>query len=305
MDAFVIVATKGRPREARELLDWLDEQTLQPRAIVVVGVETDDVEGVEEHHHARDGVLRVLLTHVPGLCIQRNAGLDYLSRSPAFARDEFFVVFFDDDFRPARDWLERCHEVLMAQREIAALTGKLLADGANQAALTSSLARSYIEGKTAPLKHWASGEQQRHVTSLYGCNMAYRDRVVRHCRFDENLPLYGWQEDQDFTSQAKAFGLTVYEPSCRGVHLGSRSGRVSGVRFGYSQIANPWYLIRKGTMSSRKGVRFVLRHLAANSTRTFIPSPRADYAGRLKGNLLAILDLMRGRCHPRRAADLR
>ena len=305
VDAFVIVATKGRPREVRELLDWLDEQTFQPRAVVIVAVEDDDLEDLETHRFAHDGRLRVLLTHVPGLCIQRNAGLDCLLNGSATGPDEFFVVFFDDDFRPACDWLERCRNVLMAQPEIAALTGKLLADGANHASVTPALARSYIEGKVGPVKHWASGEYQRELTSMYGCNMAYRGCVVKRCRFDENLPLYGWQEDQDFTSQAKAFGLTVYEPSCRGVHLGSRSGRVSGVRFGYSQIANPWYLVRKGTMSARKGTRFVLRHLAANSARTIFPSPRADYFGRLKGNLLAILDLMRGRCHPRRVADLR
>jgi GT2 family glycosyltransferase len=134
--------------------------------------------------------------------------------------------------------------------------------------------------------------------------MAFRDRVVAACRFDENLPLYGWQEDVDFSFQARGHGTMLFWPSCVGVHLGVRSGRVSGVRFGYSQIANPLYLMRKGTMDLRKGTWFVVRALASNSLRSAARNARADYPGRLRGNSLAIADLLRRRCHPIRVLDL-
>lgn len=166
--------------------------------------------------------------------------------------------------------------------------------------MTDADCLAYLSSQKPPKAHWASGEEQRHLESMYGCNMAFRDVVVENCRFDENLPLYGWQEDQDYTSQAASFGRTVFEPSCRGVHLGSSAARVSGLKFGYSQIANPFYLWRKGTMSARKGATFVARHLLANGARTLRRHPRVDYPGRLRGNLLAFADIACGRCHPTR-----
>jgi GT2 family glycosyltransferase len=243
---------------------------------------------------------------VAGLTRQRNAALDYVFslEQAGPAASGYFVAFFDDDFRPADNWLEHCRNVFLQQSEVAAVTGHVLADGVHGQPLSSGQAQAYIEGRLRPQAHWASGERQVDFGAMYGCNMAFKGEVVRHCRFDENLPLYGWQEDQDFTFQASRFGRTLYIPDCRGVHLGLASGRVSGVRFGYSQIANPLYLIRKGTMRAGKGMRFVLRHLLANSTRSLGSNARVDYPGRLRGNLLAVGDLLRGRCNPCRVLEL-
>lgn len=306
MNVYVVIATKGRPAVVAELVDWLKGQTVTPRAIIVAAVEPADAAGLETHPQLPAGRLHLLTTSVAGLCRQRNAALDYLLalEQSAPAEKGYFVAFFDDDFRPADDWLERCRDVFVQQSSVAGVTGHVLADGVHGQTLSSVQAQAYIEGRLPPQAHWASGARQAELASMYGCNMAFCDAVLSHCRFDENLPLYGWQEDQDFTSQAARFGRTLYIPDCRGVHLGITSGRVSGLRFGYSQIANPLYLVRKGTMRSGKGLRFVVRHLLANSTRSLRSNARVDYPGRLKGNLLAISDLLRGQCNPRRVLEL-
>jgi GT2 family glycosyltransferase len=191
--------------------------------------------------------------------------------------DGFFVTFFDDDFRPARDWLQHCRDAFLARPDVAALTGQVLADGAGGASLTSAEARGYVEGRIAPSKHWAGGDKERDAGSLYGCNMAFRASVVRYCRFEENLPLYGWQEDQDYTAQARAVGRTVYVPACKGVHLGCKSGRVSGTRFGSLADRQSTLSGAQGTMPAGKGARFVLRHLLANSARSLGRNTLVDY----------------------------
>lgn len=306
VQAHVIIATKGRADQVCGLLDWLSMQTMQPTSVVVVGVTQADVEGVADTPYAREGHVQLLLTGEAGLCLQRNAGIEHLLDSALRAPGHsFFITFFDDDFRPAFDWLEKCRDTFVENDGVAALTGHVLADGAHGSSLTDDDAVAYIDGKRMPDKHWASGAQERSLASMYGCNMAFRDSVILECRFDENLPLYGWQEDQDYTTQARRFGRTIYTPACRGVHLGTKTGRVSGLRFGYSQIANPLYLMRKGTMGVRKSARFVLRHLIANTTQGVRTHPLVDYRGRLRGNLMAIVDCLRGRCDPRRVLDLR
>jgi hypothetical protein len=83
-----------------------------------------------------------------------------------------------------------------------------------------------------------------------------------------------------------------------GVHLGVKSGRVSGVRFGYSQLANPVYLIRKGTVPASFLLELMGRNICANLVRSLWPEPHIDRRGRLKGNLLAALHLIQGRIEP-------
>jgi hypothetical protein len=136
--------------------------------------------------------------------------------------------------------------------------------------------------------------------------MAFRLKpVIEHgILFDENLPLYGWQEDIDFSLRVMPYGRIVKSESLCGVHLGIKLGRTSGVRFGYSQIANPVYLIRKGSMSWRHANKLMWRNIAANIARSFFPEPWVDRKGRLKGNLLALIDIARGRDSPGRILQL-
>lgn len=307
MDAHVIIATKGRSECLPPLLNWLGKQTLAPQTVVVVGTQESDVATARGVSLGPATDLRILISARPGLCIQRNVGLDALrglGKLGADADPDSIVAFFDDDFRPAPDWLAECARLMTNSGSVAAVSGRVLADGVHGTPLDETDVDAYFSGAKSPEPHWASGDEARELGSMYGCNMAFRSIVFSSSRFDENLPLYGWQEDQDMTGQARKWGRTMYHPKCRGVHLGSKSARVSGVRFGYSQIANPLYLVNKGTMSRRKTTQFVAKHLVANTVRSVTSRQVVDYPGRLKGNLLAIVDVVRGCCHPTRILDL-
>ncbi|NWG45605.1 MAG: glycosyltransferase [Alphaproteobacteria bacterium] len=304
MRIFVIVATKGRPVETARLLDHLDRQSARPELTLVVGAGPEDVEGLADHLAVREGRCGIALSPEAGSSIQRNVALDRLTSMGLLAEEDAMVAFFDDDYRPAEDWLERTRGLFEAHPDIVAITGRMLADGVKGPGLDEAEAEAYLAGARAPLPHWASGEAMREVSAMYGCNMAFRAVVARTCRFDEALPLYGWQEDRDFTQRARAHGRTVYAPGPSGVHMGVKRGRTSGLRFGYSQIANPLYLWRKGTMQAREALRFVARALAANAARSLTRNALFDYRGRLAGNVRALGDLLLGRCDPRRIVDL-
>jgi GT2 family glycosyltransferase len=137
--------------------------------------------------------------------------------------------------------------------------------------------------------------------------MAVRLAPVRalSLRFDENLPLYGWFEDVDFCRRLACLGRIIKNERMSGVHLGHKGGRSKGFPVGYSQIANPIYLWRKGTCRLDIALQQMARNIAANFGKVFRPEPWIDRAGRARGNLLALLDLVRGRLHPRRILDLR
>ena len=141
--------------------------------------------------------------------------------------------------------------------------------------------------------------------SPYGCNMAFRLSAIGELKFDERLVLYGWQEDRDFgAALAQRGGRLVKCASARGVHMGVKGGRVAGDRLGYSQIVNPVYMLRKGTMTTRQVVSHVSGNIAKNLMRAPKPEPFIDRRGRLRGNLRGLADVLRGRIEPERAAAI-
>jgi GT2 family glycosyltransferase len=148
-------------------------------------------------------------------------------------------------------------------------------------------------------------EQVTEVYNAYGCNMAVRlSPILEHAlAFDEQLPLYGWLEDVDFSRSIARYGRSVRVEGARGVHLGVRSGRQPGRKLGYSQVANPVYLIRKGTMSKGRAVAQIGRNILANTRGLLFNDRLIDRWGRLNGNLLALSDLLVGRASPSRILE--
>ncbi|PLZ03575.1 glycosyl transferase family 2 [Burkholderia sp. WAC0059] len=324
MKKIVVVATRARAAETGVLFDLLLDQDERPDAVYAVGVDPADLRGLDAHPLCAAVPVRLLLADRAGSTVQRNWGIeaalgdveraaadvaadevaDAAAADAAAPREPWFVAFFDDDFRPHRAWLRQCAAVFGADPGIVGLTGRVLADGVKSRGLSEAEAARYLAGECAPQPHWASGDARREIESAYGCNMAFVGRAVRGLRFDESLPLYGWQEDQDYTSRARRLGQMVYEPACRGVHLGVKKGRTSGVRFGYSQIVNPLFLVKKNTMARRKACVFIVRHLLSNVAHSVRRDPVFDYRGRLRGNLIAIADCLRGANHPGRILEL-
>ena len=297
----VVVATRGRPHEVKRLVAMLADQDTPPFHTVVIGVVSADLPAFSDEP---SGSISLLLSKKAGSAVQRNVGLQELQRLGHLNSPRNCVVFFDDDFRPADSWLRLACETFRDNPRLVGLTGQVLADGINGDAIEETLADAILSGKAPQRPHWSSGASSRPVESLYGCNMAVTSTIAAECRFDEDLPLYSWQEDCDYTGQARRFGETRLIPACRGVHLGVKSARSSGLRLGYSQIANPIRICRRKNMTRLRLVRFLTRALAANALRTLSRRKTVDYRGRLNGNMLALVDLLRGRCSPGRILDL-
>jgi glycosyltransferase involved in cell wall biosynthesis len=288
----VCIATVGRRELLSEMLAELANQVRLPDRVVVCSPSPDDVDAQVA---AALPFPVTAITSARGAAAQRNAIM-------LEAADADAIVFFDDDFFPAATYLSHAELILRRHSAVILATGKLLEDGIHGPGLSPAYARQRLAQATPADPHAALA---RHY-GVYGCNMVVRMApVLKHgARFDEALPLYAWQEDIDFSRQLAPFGDIVQTGALTGVHLGAKRGRTSGLRFGYSQIANPIYLIGKGTMSVPFATRHMVRNLLANLVRLPRPEPHVDRPGRCKGNLLALLDLARGRLHPTRILEI-
>ena len=286
------IATAGRKAVLSAALDLLARQSRLPDILVVCPAAAEDLEpGLVD----RLPFSTVVKIGQRGLTAQRNTIL-------SAAADADVIVFFDDDYFPQLNYLEEVEGIFLGQADVVALTGRPMRDGANGPGVEAEMALELIAGDVS----MPAVAVLAPTYGTYGCNMSFRMEPIRRhgVRFDENLPLYGWQEDIDFSRQLAPFGRIVDANVLRGVHLGTKGGRTSGVRFGYSQIANPVYLIRKGTMSVGFAAALMWRNVLANAARSFRPEPWIDRRGRLRGNWLALWDLVTWRMSPRRILDL-
>ncbi|WP_163266774.1 glycosyltransferase family 2 protein [Chelativorans alearense] len=288
------IATSGRREILRTLLPHLARQVRRPDEIVICAACEDDVDMA-----ALDTVglnIRVLVAE-RGLCRQRN----HILRNVPTAD---ILLYLDDDFLMGPSYVDETERIFASDPEVVMCTGTVDADGITGPGIDVSEALAIIDrGQHEPA---GAADDPQVIYNAYGCNMAVRMAMVRAegLAFDENLPLYGWLEDVDFSRQMARYGKIVVSRRLRGVHLGTKSGRTSGVRFGYSQIANPIYLMRKRTMSFRHASVQIARNLIANTVKLTTPEPWVDRKGRLKGNLRALADLVRGRLAPQKIVAL-
>ena len=286
----VIIATKGRPQSTTQLLRLLERQTLIPSVVLVSATDRKDVEDQP-----------ITSLHVEyifgsaGSSIQRNRALNKIRANCDV------VIFFDDDFAPSPYWIDHCRNIFHSEPGVVGISGSLIRDGAQTGGISWDEATSLIDREIpVPVDVPVLSE----CADLYGCNMAFRMSAIADVNFDERLVLYGWMEDKDFARTVKKRGRIVECNSMVGVHLGLKTGRVSGKRLGYSQIVNPWYLYKKGTLSSKEVWTCILRALVANGLKTFWAKDTIDRRGRLTGNLIGVGHLLSGSCRPERAAKL-
>ncbi len=284
----IAIATAGRRDVVAEMIGLLANQSRMAEELLICPARDEDFD--QACLRAYSGEVRVLYGPV-GLPPQRNVLLD--------ATEADVVIFFDDDFLPSSDYVAEVETLFATYPEVVIATGKLLADGILGPGIV------YEEGLRI-LKQAGPNVELQSLTSTYngyGCNMAIRMQVVRDhgVRFDERLPLYAWLEDVDFSRQLASHGSVVQVARLRGVHLGTKgSGRSAGRRLGYSQVANPLYLARKGTMRWPLALKHMAKNLLANSMRSLSPEPWVDRRGRLAGNCLAMWDCLRGQVDPQR-----
>jgi GT2 family glycosyltransferase len=280
----LVIASHGRPEILQQVLVNLISQPRIPDDIVLSAVAPADIPEISP---SIANIRRVFGN--AGLTRQRNRGISCLIDTTDV------IAFIDDDFVVGDDYFLNLERIFERDRSILAVNGEVIADGANSPGLTFEEGLRLVEqhsrrNKPAPI--------MRDIRGTYGCNMAFRTARIGSVRFDERLPLYGWQEDLDFCGAMRGCGRIVWTNLVWGVHLGTKRGKGSELRLGYSQIINPAYIVGKGNMSFAYAFRLAAKNLLANLFKSIRPESYVDRRGRLRGNLIGLFHLITGRVTP-------
>jgi hypothetical protein len=211
------------------------------------------------------------------------------------------VIFIDDDFILGKDYFLNAERIFRQDASIVGATGTVIADGTRSGALTFVEGLSFVERFASDGVVPATWD----VRGTYGCNMVFRTATIGELRFDERLPLHAWQEDMDFSGALRRVGRIVKTNLLWGVHLGTKSGRGSEVRLGYSQIANPAYICAKGNISFPFALQRISKNVIANTVKSIYPEENVDRRGRLRGNIIGLFHLITGRLTPEHILNMK
>jgi glycosyltransferase involved in cell wall biosynthesis len=284
LNTTIVICSANRPDVLAETVDSVVRgQSLPPREIIVSVFNQKHVAEKTRAHSA----VRVVLSDIQGTSVQRNMAAK-LVRTP-------YTLFLDDDVELAHNFIESMERLLEEAEDAVGATGFLVVDGAQggDTGLDRKLARSYAVNYVRKHDNYDHEEGQ---------NLFVRTRVFDNVLFDEKLPLYGWLEDLDFATNCLRYGRIIMNTETCFAHLATPTGRTSGLRYGYSQIVNPFYLWRKNGKPGLTQVIFGhwLLHIAYNYRRALItiPSDRNDRRGRFRGNMIALRHLLARKVDP-------
>ncbi|MBE2318740.1 glycosyltransferase family 2 protein [Solirubrobacter sp. CPCC 204708] len=239
----IVIVTKDRPALLADTLASLAGCAPQSAEVLVVdasdGEATRDVVGAAAAAHPALG-LRYLRS-APGLCRQRNRGLDE-------AQGEI-VVYLDDDVLLEPDALEQLLKPF-EDPGVVGTTGKLVEPSSRRFSFKHSRLRCWLPGAGAqgtmtrsgyPNRVWSVDEWHT-VETMSGCFMAARMDDARATRFDERLEApngYAFLDDEDFAYRLAQRGRLIYTPEARLVH------RATGLRTSRAREFNRRLVIRR------------------------------------------------------------
>ncbi len=285
MHVSILIASCGRPAMLHETIASLKRQTVQADCIIVSVASEKDI--LPETYHEPN--IKVILAGKPSLTAQRNVALD---NTPA---NTDLVIFLDDDVEASADYVERAQKYIASHPDVAGMCGETVGGTIQE----REEARRFLAGVNT------ATEAEAPSRGLYGCNMVVRYPVANQVRFDERLTYYAFMEDHDFGVRCTAFGRVTQYFGCKLVHFRTPSGRISPVRLGYVQMMNPYYLWSKGSIYFREFVARGPRYLLANLSGLVLGlGSRRDRWGALRGNLIAVKDILLHGAVPERVSQV-
>ena len=290
----VVIVSKGRAAILAETLESLSRQTLKPERIVLVVPSASDL----PDHFWNEQVQTVV--GPLGASVQRNEGIAVLPLTIPY------VAFFDDDMELKDDYLASAVAFLEANPGVVGISGQVLGNGN----VTREEGCERIAAYRPPRDFQGKFQSEGSGHTLHGCNMVIRRGVLEYEKFDEELPLYSYNEDYDLSLRLEAYGRIGRFSGCISVHLETPSGRVREDMRGYSLVANNYYFLTHKTMhlpAPLAWVRFwivcVARPLLICLGHLARGDRSHDFGARLKGILIAVKDILTGKSHPGRIRD--
>lgn len=287
----LVIATKDRPSDLRNLLSSLSAQPFGPEELIIVDASANPVEHVVREFSSLR--IKYVKHWPPSAAAQRNVGMkasDPRNSLIGFVDDD--IIFEPDAFEAMRSFWQQ------AQPDILGAAFNLLnyPDRGKARLKHSPIVEKWGLYSRRPGAVAKSGwqtvipklEQTQFVEWLPTCAVLFRRSSLTAIQFDEFFESYSYLEDLDISFSIAKAGRLVVVAGAGYSHFPSTQGRIGMFQFGKYEIRNRLYLVRKHKLSQRLCyVGLFVR--AAMTMWACVSIPTRSNIERLWGNVYGLL----------------
>jgi GT2 family glycosyltransferase len=297
----VVVPTRNRASYLPGLLASLEKQYFRPARITVVDSSDDQTASATREAIAQTTIpTEYVHTRIASAPAQRNLGVDAVRR----VGDPPYVLFLDDDVRPAPDYLRRL-VALLESDTVGAIAGASGVSGWTHPQLSArrriflrlfaldgdKAGRLLRSGVNLPVP--SDTQDPVLVDWLFGCSL-WRTSVFDRHRFRDDMPGGALYDDVEFSARIGRSHALVVDPQARLEHLLAHEGRAD-MRLHYHR----WMRNRHAVVKAVFGTRSATAAYWWSSMGTALSVGRhaltdsGDYRERLTGLVTGAIAVLR------------
>jgi hypothetical protein len=287
----IIIPTKDRPQELDNTIKYLSLNKFFFKKIIIVDASTLKKKIIIEKIVKKYDLNIQIINSRPSTCVQRNIGFNFI-------KNEKYIMFLDDDNIFYPDAFYRMKEFLKSRNDFVGVAfnqicknkknflekikkNKILDYFGVYSSKKGGFARSGWQSKFINFNKNMNVEWLPTRAVIYKCN------AVKNIRFDENLGIYGYLEDLDFSLELKKKGSLMVCSKAKYRH-DQVVNRLS-YEFGEKEIKNRYYIVKKHKLSK---IFFLINVLlrATITIKDFI-SGDINSIKRLTGNVVGLINI--------------
>ena len=285
----IIIPTKDRPNELINTINFLVSNSFFFREVIIVDSSDLQIKKIIKEKIKNYNFNIKIIDSEPSTCIQRNLGFNFI-------KNEEYIMFLDDDNIFYPDAFYNMQKFLKNNKEFVGVAFNQIHDykenffeKIKKNIILNKLGIYSSEKGGLTKSGWQSKfinfDKDMIVQWLPTRAVIYKSSAVKNIRFDDNLGVYGYLEDLDFSLELKKRGNLMVCSQARYTH--DQTIARPGFEFGKKEIKNRYYIVKKHNLSKSL---FFLTALA-RAILTFKNAINGDLNSlkRLFGNIFGII----------------
>jgi hypothetical protein len=243
----IIIPTKDRIKELKTTLSFLNNNNFFFKKIIIVDASNFEIKKEIKKTISNYNLDIELVDSKPSTCLQRNVGFNFLNN------DEY-IMFLDDDNIFNLDAFYKMQIFLKTHKNFVGVAFNQVYNYRYN--FFDKLKKNFIFNKIGIYSSenggfsksgWQSKfinfDQDSIVEWLPTRAVIYRVSEIKKIRFDENLGVYGYLEDLDFSLELKKRGNLMVCAGAKYTH--DQSINRPGFEFGKKEVKNRYYIVKK------------------------------------------------------------
>lgn len=287
----IIIPTKDRPNELIKTINFLATNIFFFKEVIIVDSSNLQIKKIIKEKIKSYNFNIKIIDSEPSTCIQRNIGFNFI-------KNEEYIMFLDDDNIFYSDAFYNMQKFLKNNEEFVGVAFNQIYDykenffeKIKKNVILNKLGIYSSEKGGLTKSGWQSKfinfDKDTIVQWLPTRAVIYKSSAVKNIRFDDNLGVYGYLEDLDFSLELKKRGNLMVCSQAKYTH--DQTVARPGFEFGKKEIKNRYYIVKKHNLSKSL---FFLTALA-RAILTFKDAITGDLNSlkRLFGNIIGIISI--------------